>query len=411
MPSASDTARIILRPARHWARCRVAPLVRLGLLCCALLMGASVHAQLPAPAPVPHWTPAQVERLIQWLDFARDDALSVAVSEGLGLRAAQASGDSARIDAAATHAAAKLLDGFYRGCCDASLRDGWHIAGDRPAADPRALIADALARNQLDRLFIDAEPHHPFYRALRRAYAKEADPARRAALAANMDRWRWMPRDLGRRYLLVNAASFEAMLWQDGKLAGRWEVIVGKTKSPTPIFAAKVTGVVINPWWEIPSSIAAEGISAMVRRNPAAAAKRGYVYQNGRYRQKPGPANALGRMKLVMPNPYDVYLHDTPSQGLFDRDVRAFSHGCVRVGAALDLAAALLGSSGWDRARIDAAVAAGETQTVPLAEPIPVYIAYFTAEPDEDGAMRYFPDIYGRDTAAVSPDSGKPCGV
>ena len=113
-----------------------------------------------------------------------------------------------------------------------------------------------------------------------------------------------------------------------------------------------------------------------------------------------------------MPNPYTVYLHDTPAQALFDRDVRAFSHGCVRVGDALGLAAALLEPTGqWDRTRIDAAVAAGETQTVPLAEPVPVYVTYFTAEPDDDGNMRFFPDVYKRDKAAVAPDNGQPCGV
>lgn len=381
---------------------------------CALLLVLAVAAPRSALAqpPTPHWTEAQVERLIQWLDFARDDALTFAASEVPKLRAAQAGNDHQKLDNAATDAAVKLLNGFYEGCCAASLRTGWHIKGDRPETDPKTLVTKAVAENSLDRLFIDAKPHHPYYRALRRAYAKETDTNRRAILAANMDRWRWMPRDLGRRYLLVNAASFETMLWQDGKLAGRWSVIVGKTKSPTPVFAAKVAGVILNPWWEIPSSIAAEGIASMVRRNPAAAAKRGYVYENGRYRQRPGPNNALGRMKLVMPNPYTVYLHDTPAQSLFEQDVRAFSHGCVRVGDALDLTAALLAPGGeWDRARIDAVVASRETTTVPLAEPIPVYLTYFTAEPDDDGNMRFFPDIYKRDKAAVTPDDGKPCGV
>lgn len=381
---------------------------RCGLLVLLFFAGPAAIAQ----PPVPQWTPAQVERLIAWLDFSRADGLSVAASEVPKLRAAQAAGDSTKIDGAATVAAVKLLDGYYRGCCDASLRTGWRIAGDRPAGDPQALVADALARNALDQLFIAAEPHHPFYRSLRRAYAAETDPTRRATLAANMDRWRWMPRNMGTRYLLVNAASFEAMLWEDGKLAGRWEVIVGKTKSPTPVFAARITGVTLNPWWEIPSSIAAEGVAAMVRRNPATAAKRGYVYENGHYRQRPGPNNALGRMKLVMPNPYNVYLHDTPSQGLFDRDVRAFSHGCVRVGDAIGLVTALLAPGGaWDRKRIDAAIASKQTQTIALREPIPVYISYFTAEPDEDGSIRFFPDIYHRDRAAVTPDNGKPCGV
>src|SRR3546814_1081190 len=114
-----------------------------------------------------------------------------------------------------------------------------------------------------------------------------------------------------------------------------WQVIVGKTKTPTPVFAAQVTGVTFNPWWEIPESIVAESVGKLVRTRPAEAARRGYVVQDGRYRQRPGPQNALGRMKLMMPNPYSIYLHDTPAQSLFARDVRAFSHGCVREGGAL----------------------------------------------------------------------------
>lgn len=378
------------------------------LLVVTVAGGSSALAQ----ADTPHWKQAQVERLIQWLDFARDDALTFAASEVRKLRAAQAANDPKKVDRVATAAAVKLLDGFYEGCCAASLRTGWHIKGDRPKTEPKALVTMAVAENSLDRLFIDARPHHPYYRALRRAYAKEIDTARRSTLAANMDRWRWMPRNLGQRYLLVNAASFEAMLWQDGKLARRWPVIVGKTKSPTPVFAARVTGVILNPWWEIPPSIAAEGIAAMVRRNPTAAVKRGYVYENGRYRQRPGPNNALGRMKLVMPNPYTVYLHDTPAQNLFDRDVRAFSHGCVRVGDALDLAASLLAPTGeWNRARIETVVDSRTTTMVPLAQPIPVYVTYFTAEPGDDGHMRFFPDIYKRDKVAVAPDDGRPCGL
>ena len=385
--------------------CRFLSILALWL---AFFPGHASFAQVAAP----HWSPAQVERLVAWLEFSRADALNIAATEIPKLRKAQSAADPVRLDSIATGAAVKLLDGYYEGCCDASLRNGWHIAGDRPKTDSHTLVTDAIAHNRLDEMFVAAEPHHPFYRAMRRAYVKETDPAQRATLAANMDRWRWMPRDLGQRYLLVNAASFEAMLWQDGKLAGRWAVIVGKTKSPTPVFAAKVTGVILNPWWEIPSSIAAEGIAKMVRSDPAAAAKRGYVYEDGRYRQRPGPNNALGRMKLVMPNPYTVYLHDTPAQSLFDRDVRAFSHGCVRVGDALGLAAALLEpTSEWNRANIDAAVEAGTTQTVSLAEPIPVYVSYFTAEPDDNGNMRFFPDIYHRDKAAVAPNDGQPCGV
>ena len=376
------------------------------------LLVVGVPAQARAQAPAPLWNAAQVERLIQWLDFARNDALHVAAVEVPKLRAAQERGDAAELDQAANAAAVKLLDGYYQGCCDASLRSGWHIAGDRPKGDPATLVADAVISGAIDPLFIAATPRHPYYRALRNAYSVEVDPIRKATLAANMDRWRWMPRDLGRRYLLVNAASFEATLWEDGATKGRWTVVVGKTKSPTPIFSTRVTGVVLNPWWEIPASIAAESVAAIVAKNSAAAARRGYVYENGRYRQRPGPNNSLGRMKLVMPNSYNVYLHDTPAQALFGQEVRAYSHGCVRVGDALDLVTTLLSRSGWDRARVDGVVASGATRTVTLDEPVPVYIAYFTAEPDDEGAMRFFPDVYKRDRAALSPPgSGEACGV
>ncbi|MEK7413004.1 MAG: L,D-transpeptidase family protein, partial [Planctomycetota bacterium] len=214
----------------------------------------------------------------------------------------------------------------------------------------------------------------------------------------------------GERYLLVNTASFEASLWDGRKEIGRWEVIVGKTGSPTPVFSARVTGVILNPWWEIPSSIVAESVGALVRNKPAEAARRGYVVQDGRYRQRPGAANALGRMKLVMPNPYSVYLHDTPSQSLFERDVRAFSHGCVRVGDALGLATTLLSADpAWNRKRVDGAVAKGLTVKVDLPQPVPVYVTYFTAEPDGNGGIRYFPDIYKRDKGATTSDGSERC--
>ena len=352
----------------------------------------------------PHWQKAQAERLVEWLAAAADDGLVPVSKDAPVVRAAIAAGDSARLDMVATAAAIRLLQAHQTGCCNASLRTGWRIAGEPLGAEPAAAVAASLAQDDLDRLFATARPSHPFYYSLREAYSHEQDPARRATIAANLDRWRWMPRAFGDRYLLVNTAAFEATLWEGRKQIGRWAVIVGKTRSPTPVFAATVTGVTFNPWWEIPPSIVAESVGALVRNRPAEAAHKGYVIQNGRYRQRPGATNALGRMKLVMPNPYNVYLHDTPSQSLFAQDVRAFSHGCVRVGDALGLATALLSTEpGWDRARADAMVAAGRTATISLAAPVPVYVAYFTAEPDGEGGIRYFPDVYHRDRGTPVP--------
>ena len=369
-----------------------------------LALAALVVAAAPPsdPNPPPHWNNAQVDKLIGWMTTSSDDGLAIVPAEIPRLRLLLKAGDQAATDSYATQAAEELLSDLIAGCCNASLRSNWHIANGLEHTDRGSAVAAAVADDKLDALFAEARPAHPFYAALRFAYGREQDPARRAILAANLDRWRWMPRKLGSRYLLINAANFEVTLWQGDQKIGRWAVIVGKTRSPTPVFAARVTGVTINPWWEIPPAIARESVVGLLARRPAEAAKRGYVLAGGRYRQRPGPTNSLGRMKLVMPNPYNVYLHDTPVQALFKQDVRAFSHGCVRVDDALGLATALLGSQ-WDRSRLDAVVAAGATQTIELRTPIPVYIAYFTAEPDDSGGIRYFPDVYRRDSGAKAP--------
>lgn len=359
-------------------------------------------------AEVPHWHPQQVSRLTEWLISAANDGLEPVSADAAKVRAAAAANDPAALDRVATSAAVRLVRAYRTGCCHASAGEGWNIRDSASQTDPAIVVANALTQNRLDDLLSFERPSHPNYLALRRAYKAEKDPVRHRTIAANLDRWRWMPRSLGSRYLLVNAAAFEATLWEGRQQVGRWEIIVGKTRSPTPVFAAKVTGVTFNPWWEIPSSIVAESVGSLMAKRPTEAARKGYVIQNGRYRQRPGPDNALGQMKLVMPNPYSVYLHDTPAQSLFERDVRALSHGCVRVGDALGLATALLSAQpGWNRAQVDAIITGGQTVTVPLDQPIPVYVAYFTAEPDDLGSVRYFPDIYKRDQAVSLPEGDK----
>lgn len=273
----------------------------------------------------------------------------------------------------------------------------WHISPTVSDAQLRKRIEAALATNQVDLMLRTNRPSHPYYRALAQAYERETDRPMRALIALNLARWRSLPLPAHGRYLIVNAAAQELTLWEGPTKLGNRRVIVGKTTSPTPIFSAEVSGVVLNPWWEIPSSIAAEGIAAFVRRSPAAARAKGYIYSNGRYRQMPGDTNALGRMKLVMPNRFTVFLHDTSNRELFERDERTLSHGCVRVDRALDFAAVLLDGADWTREEVDEAVASDVTKTVSLARPVPLYIAYFTAEPDGIGGVRRLPDIYGRD--------------
>ena len=356
---------------------------------------------LPAPSlaqQIGHWRTVDAEMLAQRLDHAADEGLTDLSEAAHAVRSAIS--DPARLDAVATPAAIRLLRAYRGECCGPARPADWHIARTEPDFDAASSLDAALRGGRLRDLFEATQPTHRYYSVLSRAFSRERDPAKRRILAINLARWRWMPRQMGDRYLLVNVAAFEVTLWERQEIVGRWRAIVGRPRSPSPVFDAIVSGVVVNPWWEIPSSIAAEGIASMVRNRPAEARRRGYVYENGRYRQRPGEGNALGRMKLVMPNPYSVFLHDTSSRRLFARDERALSHGCIRVGNALEFVTTLLAPQGWDRARVDSLVESGETVTVSLEADIPVYIAYFTAEPDGEGGIRFFDDIYGRDAQA-----------
>lgn len=331
------------------------------------------------------WTPAQLTQLHVWLRTAPQEGLTAPSAAGF------APAGGAEQSAAATSMALGLARSHLFGCSAARQRAGWNIVGGDERIDLPALLAAALARDDLDGFFKSLRPRHPEYAALLQALLFETDPGKRTMLIRNLERWRWMPLDMGQRYLLVNAPGFEVGLWENGRKVEHWRVIVGKPRTPTPVFSAVVTGVTVNPWWDVPPSIVAESVGRLVRTKPAEARRRGYVWGGGSYRQRPGPGNALGLVKLAMPNPYKVYLHDTPSKTLFDQAARAFSHGCIRVDKALAFAARLLGRP------IDPELAQGTTLTVPLNAPLPVYVTYFTADVSDAGAVEYHADIYGRD--------------
>ena len=158
--------------------------------------------------------------------------------------------------------------------------------------------------------------------------------------------------------------------------------------------------MILNPWWEVPASIVAESVGRIVARNPKRAARDGYVKQGDRYRQKPGPANQLGQMKLDFVNAYSIGIHDTPSRSLFKKDKRAFSHGCIRVDDPFGFAATLLGPPHTSESLASAVAASSETQKLPFATPIPVIVDYFTAEVADDGSLRLFDDVYHRNPVA-----------
>ncbi len=383
-----------------------------------LFLGACNSAAPPDDPTLPKWSKSQIASLRQWVELAPREALPRFDVSALD-KAAEGWDDVPR-RRAATALAEQLGRAFLHGCAAPADRQDWHIDDSKDSADLRDRLVETLRQSDnLDALFNALRPDHPDYAALRAAYLAETEPARRTTLARNLERWRWLPQQLGQDYVFVNVPAFEVGLWKGGALAQSWPAIVGKTATPTPALNSTITAVTINPWWQVPKSI----IDAGGRFS----ARGGYVRtRGGAIRQRPGPRNALGRMKVEMGNPYAIYLHDTPNRSLFGASFRAFSHGCVRVGDALDFASTLLEGM---KTRDDIDVLAGvksreevrglmsrpgqvsakpadqmsKTVTVKLVAAMPVYIAYFTAAPRSDGSIGFLKDLYGHDSAIGDP--------
>jgi murein L,D-transpeptidase YcbB/YkuD len=213
------------------------------------------------------------------------------------------------------------------------------------------------------------------------------------------------------RYVEVNVPGFELRLVEHGKVSLRSRVIVGDEDKPTPIFDDRIRTIELNPSWYVPTSITPELLDKEKKR-PGYLAKNGFYWRasaegSGRLVQRPGPENALGRIKFLFPNHHAVYLHDTPQRGLFGRSERSLSHGCVRVEKPIDLALALLGREGWNARRLDAAFAAEKTQRIELATSVPIFLDYRTAWVDDEGRLNLFPDLYGHDAGGVTVFAGK----
>jgi murein L,D-transpeptidase YcbB/YkuD len=308
-------------------------------------------------------------------------------------------GDAA--DAKADAIAVLLARDFFEGSARTRNAPSWHIA--RGALDYSAWLDDVLARHSVRSSFRALLPTTAPYATLKQALARcRATKDDCATLSANLDRWRALPRDLGQHYLWVDVPAFRLDLIENGRTVASHRIIVGKPGTQTPSFQAQVTGVTVNPWWNVPCSIVDESVGKLIRTNPKEAARRGYVASkdaSGKLvvRQKPGPDNALGRIKLEMPNPYGVYIHDTPSRNLFAGKVRALSHGCIRTEDPKSLALILLGPD--KAAAVELLLATGVSKTLKLSTPVPVYIVYMTAEPDPEGGdgIATHDDIYRRD--------------
>ena len=250
-------------------------------------------------------------------------------------------------------------------------------------------------------------------------------------VALNLERWRWMPDDLGAKHLLVNIPFFHLIAREHGKPVMDIRVVVGKPGNETPIFSDEMETVVFSPYWNIPDSIKLGETAPAVARDPGYLARMNIEVLRGSrqvdaasvnwsdpgelrqlaFRQRPGATNALGHVKFLFPNDFDVYLHDTPADSLFQRTGRAFSHGCVRVEEPEKLASYILRDySEWDGPRILQAMHSGNEQHVKLKETTPVHIVYFTTWVDENGGLHFRPDIYGYDARQVSGVSEKVAG-
>lgn len=264
-------------------------------------------------------------------------------------------------------------------------------------------------------------PQHPEYAALQKVLAS-GNTADRDRIALNMERWRWMPDHLGDRHLLVNLPAFHMAAREHGKSVLDMKVVVGTLEHETPIFSGEMNSVVFSPYWNVPDSIADDETAPAAARDPSYLARNNIeilrISKGGTtivdpsdvdwddedtlktlsFRQRPGADNALGHVKFLFPNKYDVYLHDTPADALFARPGRAFSHGCVRLEQPEELANYILGDRPeWTPERIRTAMHAGTEKHVTVKPVIPVHIVYFTAWPNGRGGVDSWPDLYGYD--------------
>jgi murein L,D-transpeptidase YcbB/YkuD len=249
-------------------------------------------------------------------------------------------------------------------------------------------------------------------------------------IIVNMHRWRALPPDLGARHIDVNIPNFVLTVFEQDRPILSMKVVVGKMieQRTTPTFRASMTHVVLNPYWYVPKSIADKELFPLARKDPQYFAKHNFVVRRVAVgekqladpnaidgsttstkvyqyllRQEPGPKNSLGRIKFMFPNDYGVYLHDTPSKELFNRVVRTFSHGCIRIEKPLDLAEYVLrdAKQQWTRDTILAALDKQKQKIIWLSEAIPVYIHYCPAWVDDDGDVQFRNDIYGYDNAGA----------
>ena len=304
------------------------------------------------------------------------------------------------------------------------------------AADPAQVLAQVSTAENIVDVLASFEPQHPGFKALQAQLAKElsapesqktasqpenskthrkADTQRgrsdvTGTLIANMERWRWLPRDLGNDHVMVNVPDYTLSVMDNGKQIWRTRIVVGKPgEMATPLLSETMKYITVNPTWNVPPSIIRNEYLPALERDPDALERIGLKVSHNRdgsvrVYQPPGERNALGRIRFNFPNPFLVYQHDTPNKHLFAQDKRALSHGCMRVQSPEQYAEVILSLSqpneGYTPARIRSLYGA-EERTINLKNPIPVHVTYQTAFVDQAGQLNLRQDIYGLDGAVL----------
>ena len=310
-------------------------------------------------------------------------------------------------------------------------------ASDRrlPVVARRMIITGDLAlRDNIDKLTVYDETLQQAVRRFQGRHGLDTDavigPATLRAfnvpvekrveqLEVNIERARWVLDDIEDDFVLVNIAGFRAYVFRDRKVVWETKVQVGKPYYQSPVFRDEIKYLVFNPTWTVPYSIATRDLLPKIKRDPDFFANRDFDLKDDKGKfidpssidwatitarnfrfwlvQRPGPNNALGRVKIIFPNKHAVYLHDTPSKALFGKSARAFSSGCIRVENPFDLAEQLLGGDGWNQEKFQAVLDSKKTKTVLLSKPMPVLLLYWTAMVEPDGTVYFFNDVYERD--------------
>jgi L,D-transpeptidase YcbB len=383
-----------------------------------------VEDKAPEQAPVeailiPDWNVDNATALLRMIEASGAEGLFPSDYAPQQLAAAIVGGMGPDLNTAATDSFLLLATHLRDGRTPNAARKQWFMKDHDADTTPLVpLLVAALSSNDVAGKLAGLNPEHPNFAALKASLAKTKDKPAADRIRVNMERWRWMPRTLGEKYVVTNVPEYVTRVVNSGTVIATHKAVVGAVKTATPQLNPMATGIIINPDWKLPRSIINEGIGATIARNPASARAQGYTWTGSgktlAVTQSPGPGNALGMMKMEMLNEHAIYLHDTPSKGAFASIERAFSHGCIRTERALHFSGLMAVMFGGASAEdFGAAYASGETTRFGFEQPFPVYVAYWTVAPTSDGKLATYKDLYGRDAPVVASFSqpGRPAAT